>query len=325
MKKIYEFLLWNNCSNNCTFCHQRAHERKIDDKILNSKEQIEALLKCKEQIEALLKCKEFLDTSFEQGNHILLVGGEIFDIQNKDVQKQLMWLLLRVIEKMTLNQIALLYLNTNLLYQNTDLLCWFLTMMKNNHLMNRLKFTTSYDMVGRFTSKERELLFYKNLKSIKDKYPEIHIVVNTVLTNEACKRIQEDTFGANYLLEYLKEQGKEHFTIKDWMDYFQVDINTIPYIKLSYDKAPEMPTKAEIFNTLLHIDSLIPGYLKSYADNIALTQEKDLYEYNKLKREYIYCSSALSDCGHSENFKLSFADSTDCFPCTIKKLVNHKL
>ena len=313
MKKIYEFLLWNNCSNNCTFCHQRAHERQIDDKILIPIE----------QISSLLKCQEFLNTQFEKGNHILLVGGEIFDIKNESVKNQLKALLEFVVSKMLINDIDLLYLNTNLLYKDTTLLHWFLDIVKDNKLFGRLKFTTSYDIKGRFTSKERELLFYHNLKALTDKYLDLHIIVNTVLTKEACKRIQEDQFGADYLLEYLKKQQKGRFTIKDWIEYFKVDINTIPYIKLPYDKAPEMPIKAIVFETLLHINKIIPNYLQVYADNIALTQEKLLFEYNKQDKEYKYCSSKLSKCGHSENFKLSFADSQDCFPCEIKKLAAH--
>lgn len=315
MKKIYEFLLWNNCGNNCTFCHQRAHERKIDDKILIPEQ----------QIESLKECQRFLDSDkFEKGNHILLVGGEIFDIININVKKELRWLFISIVLKMESNEIDLFYINTNLLYNNLDLLCDFLDLLKNKKLLNRLKFTTSYDIKGRFTSDERELLFYHNLKYITDTYPEVHIIVNTVLTNEACKRICEDKFGANYLLKYLKDQGKEKFTVKDWIDYFKVDINTIPYIKLPYDKAPEMPTKKEVFDTLLHIDTIIPDYLKQYTINIALKQEKLLFEYNKLKKEFVYCSSKLSDCGHSENFKLSFKDSNDCYPCTIEKLLKYK-
>lgn len=315
MKKIYEFLLWNNCSNNCTFCHQRAHERKINDRILTPIE----------QIESLSKCEEFLNTTFEKGNHILLVGGEIFDIKNEDVKDKLKSLLNYVIFKMLCEEIDLLYLNTNLLYEDTNLLYWFLDIIQAKNLFNRLKFTTSYDVQGRFTSKERELLFYHNLKFLTDKYTNIHIVVNTVLTKEACKRIREDRFGADYLLEYLKDQQKDRFTIKDWIDYFKVQINTIPYIRLPYDLAPEMPTKNIVFNTLLHINEIIPGYLKDYAENIALKQEKLLWEYNKSEKEYKYCSSSLSDCGHSVNFKLSFADSDDCFPCEIEKLAKYKL
>lgn len=316
MQKVYEFLLWNNCSNNCTFCHQRNHERKIDDKILTPKE----------QVESLKECQRFLDSNeFEKGNHILLVGGEIFDIKSQIAKHALIDLLKFIKDKMCLNDIDLLYINTNLLYEDTALLNWFLTLYQANGLLERIKFTTSYDMIGRFTSRERELLFYHNLKYITDTYSNIHIVVNTVLTNEACKRICKDKFGADYLLEYLKDQNKDNFTIKDWIDYFKVDINTIPYIKLDYDEAPQMPKKAIVFETLLHIDRIIPGYLKSYADNIALKQEKVLYEYNKNKKEFEYCSSKLAECGHSVNFQLSFADSNECFPCAIQKLVKHKL
>ena len=316
MKKIYEFLLWNNCSNNCTFCHQRAHERKINDKILTPKE----------QIDSLLACKKFLESeNYEFGNNILLVGGEIFDNTFIEVQAVLNDLLEQILDWMNEGKIYLFYVNTNLLYKDTRLLYSFLDNIDKRHLFDRLKFTTSYDMVGRFTTKERELLFYKNLKHLTDKYPDIKIVVNTVLTKEACNRIQKDCFGADYLLEYIKKQNKTNITIKDWMDYFKVDINTIPYIRLPYDLAPEMPTKSQVFHTLLHINDIVPGFLQKYANNISLKQEKRLYEYNKMLQTYIYCSSALSDCGHSVNFKLSFKDSDECFPCAIMKLLNHKI
>ena len=313
MKKIYEFLLWNNCGNNCTFCHQRAHERRIDDNILTPDE----------QIRSLLLCREFLDTTFENGNHILLVGGEIFDIQNEQVKKVLIDLIIHIKEKMCKNEIELLYVNTNLLYENTDLLDWFLSLYETNGLIKRIKFTTSYDMVGRFTSKARELLFYKNLKRLTDTYTDIKIVVNTVLTKEACKRICEDKFGADYLLEYLQNQGKNEHTIKQWIDYFKVKINTIPYIILDYDKAPSAPTKKEVFETLLHIDAIIPGYLQEYSDNIGLKQEKLLFEYNKINNSFVFCSSKMGNCGHSVNFQQSFGDSKECFPCQIAILAKY--
>lgn len=314
MKTIYEFLLWNNCGGNCSFCHQRAHERKINDKILTPEE----------QIESLNKCKEFLESDqFVEGSHILLVGGEIFDVINFNVRAALNNLLTIILDWMKQDRIELFYINTNLLYQDIGVLNIFLNQVKAANLFDRLKFTTSYDIKGRFINKDRECLFYKNLKYLTDTYPEIHIVVNTVLTNAACERICNDMFGADYLVEYLKKQNKDKFTIQDWMDYFKVDINTIPYIKLDYEKAPEMPTKNTVFNTLLHIDKTSPGYLNRYADNIALTQKKELFEYSKLEKMFKYCSSEIADCGHSVNFKLSFADSDECFPCEIKKLAEH--
>lgn len=315
MKKIYEFLLWNNCGNNCTFCHQRQHERKNLDKILNPQE----------QINSINKCLEFLNTVFEKGNHVLLVGGEIFDIKNIEVKSHLQHLFSMIINMMEVNEIELLYLNTNLLYTDLTLLTTFLDKIEKANLFHRLKFATSYDIIGRYSSFERELLFYKNLKYLTDGYKDLNIVVNTVLTKEACNRIVSNDFGADFLLEYLANQGKSKFTIKDWIEYFKVEINTIPNIILNYEKAPDAAKKTEIFNTLLHIDKLIPGYLNKYAENIALMQEKLLYEYNKFKNEFVYCSSKLSKCGHSENFKQSFIDSVDCYPCEIKRLAKHNI
>ena len=315
MKKVYEFLLWNNCGNNCTFCHQRNHERKSDDKILTPEE----------QINSLELCEKFLDTQFEKGNHILLVGGEIFDIKNDEVKKIFVRLILKkILKMMSYDEIELFYVNTNLLYEDISLLDWFLTLFQANGLLDRIKFTTSYDIQGRFRTKESEQLFYKNLKYITDTYKDIKVVVNTVLTLEACKRINEDRFGADYLLEYIKQQDKNHITIKEWIDYFKVQINTIPYIKLDYENSPKAPTEKEIIETLQHVNTVVPGYLEQYADNIALTQEKLLYEYRKNVKDFVYCSSKLGECGHSVNFKRVFEDSDKCFPCEMKKLVKLK-
>lgn len=314
MKKIFEFLLWNNCGNNCTFCHQRMHERRIDDKILTPQE----------QVESLKLCGEFLNTRFEKGNHILLCGGEVFGIRDEQVNNQLRCLLDQVLDHMDKDEIELLYLNTNLLYTNTDVLFDFLTKVQDKNLFGRLKFTTSYDLEGRF-NEITERLFYKNLKKITDTFKDIHIVVNTVLTKTACDVILSDIFGAKILVQYCKDNNKSEFNIKDWMDYFRVDINTIPYIMLNYDKAPEAPTREDVFQALLHIDKIIPGYLQRYATNIALTQEKLLFEYNKTTKDFDFCSSKMSDCGHSVNFKQSFKDSNKCFPCEIQKLLKYNM
>lgn len=314
MKKIYEFLIWNNCNNNCTFCHQRKHERKVADKILSNQE----------RISSLSLCKDFLKNDFEKGNHILLCGGEVFDVTDPAVKQELVSLLDLVLVMMEFDEIELLYLNTNLLYEDMELLIGFLDKVDSKQLFDRLKFTTSYDIEGRFANFKSESLFYKNLKYITNTFPKIKVVVNTVLTKEACKRIKEDRFGADYMLEYLAEQGKSVNTIKDWIDYFRVDINTIPYIKLNYESAPNAPTKEDVFSTLVHINQVIPGYLRRYSDNIGLKQEKLLFEYNKVDNAYIFCSSKMSeDCGHSVNFKQSFADSDDCFPCQMEKLAKH--
>ena len=71
--------------------------------------------------------------------------------------------------------IDLLYLNTNLIYEDISGLGFVLDLMKNK--FDRLKFTTSYDLYGRFRKKFDETLFFTNLKWIKEKFPECNIVV----------------------------------------------------------------------------------------------------------------------------------------------------
>ena len=65
MKKIYEFLLWDNCNNNCKFCWQRENPRLYDH---NTR-----LIIIDEVIKFIKSDK------FEKGSHILVCGGEIFD------------------------------------------------------------------------------------------------------------------------------------------------------------------------------------------------------------------------------------------------------
>ena len=300
-KPIIEFLLWNDCEahGKCAFCWQQA--KHDSSKFLNNEEKINSI-----------NCvQDFLYRNFSiqydgknkyTGNHILLVGGEIFDIKDTQVKDELMKLLTNIIFMMSLKEIDLLYLNTNLLYSDLSLLCWFLSIVQDYKLFDRLRFTTSWDLAGRFDIKEKEELFSKNIKYIKEKYPEIHIVVNSILTKQYCEKIIKDpTF------------------VKDFQDTYKVQVNTIPYIVLTDWLAP---TKGQVMKALLAINSVIPNYIRDYVNNFSLPQPKLLYEYNSTDKDLIYCSSDIDSCGHSENFKNYCTDHTKCYICDIKQLLS---
>ena len=68
-KPIYEFIVWENCNNNCQFCFQRKNP-----KILNEQERYKALDNVINFIES---------DKFEKGSHLLIVGGEIFHITSE--------------------------------------------------------------------------------------------------------------------------------------------------------------------------------------------------------------------------------------------------
>lgn len=301
-KPIIEFLLWNDCSahGKCAFCWQQAkHECS---KFLNNEEKINSI-----------NCvSKFLDNNFVKlsngednkytGNHILLVGGEIFDIESDLVKKELISLIEKIIKMMNNNEIELLYVNTNLLYKDITLLDWFLNTIKINKLFDRLRFTTSWDIAGRFETEEKEEIFDTNLKKIRKNYPEAHIVVNSILTKQYCEKVIENP---NF--------------VKDFQEKYDVQVNTIPYIVLTDWLAP---TKGQVMKALLSINSVIYGYIEKYVTNFSLPQPKLLYEYNSIDKNLIYCSSDIDSCGHSENFKNYCTDSKACYICDIKKLLS---
>ena len=297
-KNVYEFLVWDNCNNHCSFCFQR-------DKCVN--------LNVFQKANSLKKVLEFLNSDkYIKGSHVLLVGGEIFDNSDglwsltQDCEKLSIWcdFIDAILNKMCNGDIDLLYVNTNLLYNDYRLLNWLLIRLAQWKLFDRFKFTTSYDLEGRFHTKEREQLFLDNLKKFKEPdvvSKDMNIVVNTILTKKTCESILDGSFNP-----------------KEFCDEYKCDINLLPYI--IYDEKLSAEPK-EIFKALIRTDRLIPGYFKRYWQNLSLDQDKLLYKYNPVTNELDFCSSKKSDCGHSVNFKM-YAKNGHCFICDLLELAS---
>ena len=301
-KPIVEFLLWNDCQahGKCAFCWQQA--KHDHSKFLDDKNKIMSI-KCVYNFirDKFVRKEDGSDNEFT-GNHILLVGGEIFDIDNVIVKNELMYLIDYITERMNKKEIDLLYINTNLLYTDLSTLLYLLNKIQENKLFDRLRFTTSWDLAGRFDIEEKKDVFDKNIKYIKKAYPDIHIVVNSILTKQYCEKVIENP---NF--------------VKDFQEKYDVQVNTIPYIVLTDWLAP---TKGQVMKALLSINSVIHGYIEKYVTNFSLPQPKLLYEYNSIDKDLIYCSSDIDSCGHSENFKNYCTDSKACYICDIKKLLS---
>lgn len=281
-KAIYEFLLWDNCTNNCSFCFQRENPR-----IFN---------KSKRQ-EILDETLSFIQSDkFEKGSHILICGGEIFDKPQDSLQ--LNHFFTKIISLMLNDIIDLLYINTNLIYKDKCCLDFLLRNIKANNLFDRLKFTTSYDLAGRFKTKESEELMLQNLTWVKNIYPDCKVVVNTILTKQVCNAILNRSFS-----------------IKDFIQKYKCWVNLLPYI--IYNKELSA-TRGEIFSALKEVDKDVSGYLDYYIPNMSITQEKLLYLYKDGKFEF--CSCKMAECGHSINFK-RYSDKGTCFCCDLKEIL----
>lgn len=280
-KKIFEFLLWDNCKNNCKFCFQRDNPR---------------LFNKNQRAKILDDTISFINSDkFEKGSHVLICGGEIFDTPSDSLILNNFFT--EILNLMAMGVIDLLYINTNLIYKDLECIDFLLRSIKANGFFNRLRFTTSYDTEGRFKSKEDKQLMLSNLKWVKKKYPECNIVTNTILTKNVCRAILDG-----------------EFSVKSFMEEYQCWVNLIPYIV--YDQSLSA-NRAEIFSALQRVEKENKGYLEHYVPNITIEQEKDLFVYRD--GDYHFCSCELADCGHSVNFK-RYSTAGTCFCCDLKEV-----
>lgn len=277
IKPIHEYLLWNNCSNHCDFCIQATQNR------LKKEEQLDSIRLVKTEILSLVD------------SHVLIMGGEIFDIIDKDIQNALTDLFHTIHQKMVQNEIELLYLNTNLLY-DVSYLKNVLDIFKD--IVDRIRFTTSDDFDGRFKGKSKTR-FYKNLMDIRNTYPELRIVSNTILTKPFCEAVLDGRYS---LVRYMEMTG--------------CLVNTIPYIKVVNDNLA--PEKELVIKTLKRLDEDVTGYSKEFCDDFLLNQPRMLSKYQSKKLVDVTAEDA--NCGHCINFRKCFSDTDECFVCLLKTL-----
>ena len=284
MKRIYEFLLWDNCNNNCQFCWQRENPR---------------LYNKMERGMILQQVLEFIKSDrFEKGSHILVCGGEIFDKPSDFNDLDVFFS--TIVSYMKSDIIELLYINTNLIYVNINGLYNLLELLKDANMLHRIRFTTSYDIQGRFKSERDRNLMLTNLETITKQYPSMPVVVNTILTKPVCEAILDGRYN---IVEFMKQ--------------FNCWVNLLPYIVYDEELTADRST---IFKTLRHINEQCPGYLERYIPNMCIKQEKWLYMFKE--GDFQFCSCEISEeCGHAVNFKRYSKEGT-CFCCDLEEVFN---
>ena len=287
MNTVFEFILWPNCKNNCKFCWQKQQ----------IKEGKQHLLSPSEKARSIIEVIHFLQSDkLEYGSHVLLVGGELFD--SHEVDTELNCLLQFCIGLMIIGKIDLLYINTNLIYKIREKspLMTFLSTIEEFDLFNRLHFTTSFDLDGRFNEDSKTLML-NNLGILQFRFKKLQSVTNIILTNTTCSAILNKSF------DYLAFEEK-----------YTTHIHPIPYIELNSELTPE---RIQIIQTLQYIDSIKPGFIADYLMRMDLNQDKRLYMFDG--SHLVNVSAPLSECGHSSNFKL-YTKSHSCFICDMKEV-----
>ena len=289
-----EFIVWHNCTNQCDFCWQCKKQDKT------------AFLNHIEMIAAIRATEEKILNEVNDGDDVLLVGGEILNSYNELSDYELHRLLNLCASLIKKDRIRYLYINTNLIYGNRKNLTYLLDLF--NGIEDRLKFTTSYDVYGRFNhvlnttiDSLASKIWFNNMLYIKDNYPKINVVVNVIITKQLVEKVPK-----NWAINWDALQST--LGIKY--------INFIPYIPVEDDRSMDVTFK-DIVKVLAAEEKRNPGYINKYIDDFDLNQDKILYEYHKDKG-YVECTAKYSDCHHNENFKKVL--DNECYICKLKEI-----
>lgn len=281
-----EFLLWSNCANHCKFCWQRKLAKP--EMLLSESEKLDSIAAVRNEIEGL------------GVTDILIVGGEVYNTHSKEVDDALIDLFRYIADRVRTGKTRLLYANTNMIYADTKVLDGLIDAFDG--MEDKLRLTTSYDIYGRYSNENDRRIFLHTLHKTTQDHPRVQVIVNCILTRQACEEILS---------------GK--FNINDFVNHYRVlTVNFIPYIPV--DAHDEMvPSWSMIAQTLSYIDEVCPNYLVYYIRQMDWIQPRVLKEYHK-NEGYVECTSKYLDCGHNENYKRPTGDGT-CYVCRLKELL----
>ena len=283
-----EYLLWSNCPNNCQFCWQKKMNKP--ETLLNDEEKIQA-------IDAVIN-----DIDTIGYTDILIVGGEVYCPQTPEVTAKLYELFDMITARIRDDKTRLLYINTNLLYSDYSMLEHIIYSLEIDK-RSRLRFTTSYDISGRYADESAKQVFINSLRWLVNPHWHVSTAVNMILTKPFCQAVMN------------KEFSLSSFVQNECENYPPSYINTIPYIPLGPDD-PLKPTEHEVFTTLRMIEEDQPHYLRYYIEQYDTYQDRVLKEYRK-GQGLVECSSSYLDCGHNSNYTKVFDDGS-CYVCRIK-------
>lgn len=283
MKRL-EISLWDNCKNNCAFCWT-ARSPKANK------------LKIENQIKSIQQAIEIINNS--TSDDILITGGEIFDSTDPELVSSIKAFLNVLFDHFRYNSLNL-FIITNLINSNKELLNALCDSIDNFKDKKRIHITTSYDVVGRFHSKQTKEEFFDNLSKLGQKLPASNLIVNTILTKSACEAIVHHDIS-------IFDLEKKNNCI--W--------NVIPFVS---NIPEETPTKQLVFDALTTLEDDFPGFSERFIPDLISHVENVAIKLNGSKEQL--ATAKLSSCGHSVNYSQYCSDSNTCFLCDVDEFFN---
>lgn len=295
------FGVWSNCCNACDFCLR-------EERIPYSKE------KQLYYLDMIKKNIEYIDWKDKFSYGISLLGGELYYITDKDLQKSFLELIDIIIEKIlkvSPNPECKYSTVTNGLYDPTFLYQVIDKIVKEVGL-KAIDVNFSYDLKYRFKSEEDRLKVLKNINDFHKRY-NYNVGVQMIMTQYVINEWKAGRFDVN---KFMEEE--------------------IPgnYLTFLYPHPIRTGKKLDDFN-FNRTDFLdFIQYLKDECYNVYLsflhsTKNSGTFKYTGLQNRVhpsVDAQPVLSDgkeiinenCGHSIIYKC-YSDCDDCVLCDLKE------
>ena len=298
MGNMVQYSIWSNCCNNCDFCLRK-------ERIPYSREkQLLTLRRTRKNL-------DFVDWKDKFSDGISLLGGELYYIEDKELQNEFMLLIDDIIEKVlkvSPNPNVKYSTVTNGIY-NPEFLYRVIDRIIDKVGIQAVDLNFSYDMKYRYKNEERRKLVLKNINDFHQRY-NYKVGVQMILTQ--------------YVIDMWK---RGEFDVNKFIDE-NIPGNTLCFL---YPHPIETGLNLTDFNFKRRdlLDFL--KYLKEanyfvYVSFMLSTMNSCSYKYTGLKNrtsldfteepKFTDGKEILTECGHSILYRC-YTDSDKCLLCDL--------
>lgn len=298
MGNMVQYSIWSNCCNNCDFCLRK-------ERIPYSREkQLLTLRRTRKNL-------DFVDWKNKFSDGISLLGGELYYIEDKELQDEFMLLIDDIIEKVlkvSPNPNVKYSTVTNGIY-NPEFLYRVIDRIVDKVGIQAVDLNFSYDLKYRYKNEERRKLVLKNINDFHQRY-NYKVGVQMILTQ--------------YVIDMWK---RGEFDVNKFIDE-NIPGNTLCFL---YPHPIETGLNLTDFNFKRRDLFDFLKYLKEanyfvYVSFMLSTMNSCSYKYTGLKNrtsldfteepKFTDGKEILTECGHSILYRC-YTDSDKCLLCDL--------
>lgn len=315
--KSLQFEVWQECSQQCSFCYIGKNNRETTEE---------------RKLQSLRQIREKLEEPglFEKYDNISLIGGEFFQgqIRSERVREEFFDIVEKIAGFMREGKIRSSWISATLTREPSEDLIRCVEAFRGIPVENPsdgLWLITSYDAMGRFHVPEQEIQWRKNLKELKKRFPYVKFNTTVILTGRMADEILAGNFdfrkfssemGTSLFFKQPSPGEYGHGDIRAGVEEFgKILPGFFPkrrqYIDMMKKILAEWPEFYEkLFNVEFRADDLYRNF----------NEDKSMHLVERHKGELVEVyGKETNRCGHIMEYS-SYEDSDRCMLCD-KKMV----